>query len=139
YLAESHAVGDRRRFAETFWFGALFYGFLGLLGALAIFFSADWLVSRLFKIPPTAHHASSIALRIGALGFLISQVESYLMVVPQSLQRFDRSAQSEAFFGVLVNAASIVAALSGSGVPGVIAARVGVSFLNLLWLIVLVR
>lgn len=139
YLAESHAIDDRRRFAETFWFGAIFYGMLGLLGSLAIFFSADWLVSHLFKIPPASRHASSIALRIGAFGFLVSQMQSYLMVVPQSLQRFDRSAQSEAFFGVLVNAASIVAALSGGGVPAVIAARVGVSILNFAWLVVLVR
>src|SRR4051812_28927734 len=48
YLAEHHASGDRKRFAETFWFGALFYGSLGLLGALAIFFSADFLVAKFF-------------------------------------------------------------------------------------------
>ena len=77
-------------------------------------------------------------LQIGALGFFLSQMQNYLIVVPQSLQRYDRSAQSEAIFGVLVNLASIAAALAGGGVPGVIAARVLVSLANVLYLIYLI-
>src|SRR5688572_4606542 len=38
YLAEHHAADDRERFAETFWFGILFYGCLGLFGAGMLFF-----------------------------------------------------------------------------------------------------
>lgn len=139
YLAEAHATGDRQRFAETFWFGAFFYGGIGLAGALLILFSADWLVERLFQLPPAAHAPTAIALQIGAFGFALTQIESYLFVVPQALQRYDRSAQSEMFFGVLVNVASVVVAFAGWGVVGVIAARVVVVALNMLYMLYLIR
>lgn len=134
YLAENHAAGDRERFAETFWFGALFYGVLGLLGALAVFVGAGLLVARFFHVSPAAHDATVLAFRIGALGFALTQIENYLLVVPQALQRYDRSAQSEAFFGITVNLASVGAAIGGWGIAGVIAARVAVSGLNILYL-----
>jgi O-antigen/teichoic acid export membrane protein len=139
YLAESHAADDARRFSETFWFGAFFYGLLGLIGALGIYFGADILVKKLFDMSPSAHDASILALKIGALGFLFTQVQGYLLIVPQSLQRFDRSAQSEALFGIFVNVISVVVAYAGGGITGVIAARVGVSLLNVIYLVFLIK
>ena len=139
YLAQNHAAGDRRRFAETFWFGAMFYGGLGLVGAVLIHGAGGWIVSAVFDLPRETQSASVLALEIGALGFALGQMQGYLLVVPQALQRYDRSAQSEAIFGVLVNVATVAAALAGGGVPGVIAARVLVSGLNVLYLIVLIR
>jgi O-antigen/teichoic acid export membrane protein len=134
YLAESHAADDRPRFAETFWFGIMFYGLLGLIGALTVFFAADLLVDHFFKVSAEAHDASVAAFRLAALGFALSQAQSYLIVVPQSLQRYDRSAQSEAFFGILFNLASVGAAVAGWGIVGVIGARVAVSALNIMYL-----
>ena len=139
YLAEHHAAGDRERFAETFWFGAMFYGVLGVLGALAVFFSAEMLVARFFEVSPALRDATVLAFQIAGLGFLMTQAQNYLLVVPQSLQRYDRSAQSEALFGVLVNLASVAAALAGAGIVGVISARVGIAALNILWLAWLIR
>ncbi len=139
YLAENHASGDHRRFAETFWFGVFFYGLLGLVGAFSIFICADWLVSRFFDLTPEVHESTVLALQIGAAGFALSQAQNYLLVVPQALQRYDRSAQSEAFFGVLVNVVSVIAALADGGVAGVIAARVAVSALNVLYLTFLIH
>ncbi len=134
YLAEHHAADDRERFAETFWFGILFYGLLGLLGAIGIFLGAESLLERFFHVSPAMRTETVVAFQIAALGFAVTQAQNYLLVVPQALQRYDRSAQSEAFFGILVNLASVTAAMAGTGVAGVIAARVGVSILNLLYL-----
>lgn len=139
YLAEHHAADDRGRFAETFWFGIMFYGLLGLLGAAGIFFTADLLVTRFFEVTPAVREATVQAFQIGALGFALSQAQNYLLVVPQALQRYDRSAQSEAFFGVFVNLASVAAALAGAGIAGVIAARVAVSGINVLYLAWVIR
>jgi O-antigen/teichoic acid export membrane protein len=135
YLAEHHAAGDRRRFAETFWFGAMFYGGLGLLGAIAIFFASGMLVGRFFEVSAEMREATITAFQLGALGFALTQTQSYLLVVPQALQRYDRSAQSEAFFGVVVNLASVAAAMAGTGVVGVIIARLSVSAANVLYLV----
>ncbi|MEN3296046.1 MAG: hypothetical protein V7642_5299 [Burkholderiales bacterium] len=139
YLAQHHAAGDNKRFAETFWFGIFFYGLLGLLGAAAVFFSAESLVERFFKVSDAARDATVLAFQIGALGFALSQAQNYLLVVPQALQRYDRSAQSEAFFGIFVNIASVAAAIAGTGIVGVIAARIAVSAVNVLYLIWLIR
>jgi O-antigen/teichoic acid export membrane protein len=139
YLAQHHAARDRRRFAETFWFGMFFYGLLGLLGAAAIFLAAESLVGRFFKVSAGAHEATVLAFQIGAFGFALSQLQNYLMVVPQALQRYDRSAQSEAFFGIFVNLASVAAATAGMGIVGVTLARVGVAILNILYLTWLIR
>lgn len=139
YLAEHHASGDRQRFSETFWFGILFYGLLGTLGACAIYFSAEYLVARFFEVSPALREATVLSFQVAGLGFALSQAQNYLLVVPQALQRYDRSAQSEALFGVLVNLASVAAALAGAGIVGVIVARVAVSALNVLWLIWLIR
>ena len=139
YLSEHHAAGDRARFAETFWFGALFYGVLGTAAACAIFFGAASVVDRFFEVSPELHDATVLAFQIAGLGFALTQAQNYLLVVPQALQRYDRSAQSEALFGVLVNLASVAAAVAGAGIVGVIAARVAVSALNILWLTWLIR
>ena len=139
YLAEHHAADDRERFAETFWFGCMFYGLLGLLGATAIYFAADGPITRFFDVSEGMREATVTAFQIAALGFAVTQTQNYLLVVPQALQRYDRSAQSEAFFGIVVNLASVAAALSGAGVVGVIIARVAVSGLNVLYLVWLIR
>jgi O-antigen/teichoic acid export membrane protein len=139
YLAESHAAGQRRRFAETFWFGAMFYGALGIIGGLAIFLSAAWLLDHFFTVSPALHADTVLALQFGAAGFAVTQVQNYLITVPQALQRYDRSAQSEAFFGVTVGIASVVVAMAGGGIAGVIAVRIGVSLLNVAYLVWLLR
>jgi O-antigen/teichoic acid export membrane protein len=139
YLAQNHAAGDRLCFAETFWFGVLFYGLLGVAGATAIFLSSGWLVGHFFDVSPAHHDATVLAFQIGAVGFALAQAQTYLLVVPQALQRYDRSAQSEAMFGVLVNVASVAAALAGGGIVGVTATRVAVAGLNVLFLAWLIR
>lgn len=139
YLAEHHASGDRKRFAETFWFGAFFYGLLGAVGAALIYFSAGFLTGKFFDVSTDLYDDTVLAFQIAALGFALSQAQSYLITVPQALQRYDKSAQSEAFFGIFVNVASAAAALAGFGIAGVIAVRVAISALNVLYLIYLIQ
>ncbi|MDQ9170684.1 oligosaccharide flippase family protein [Oxalobacteraceae bacterium R-40] len=139
FLAESHTAKDRERFAETFWFGAMFYGALGLLGATIIYFSAELFLLRFFEVSPSAREQTVTAFKIAAAGFLLTQVQNYLLVVPQALQRYDRSAQSEAFFGIFVNIASVVVAMAGGGIVGVTLVRISISSMNVLYLTWLIR
>lgn len=139
YLAESHTSNDRQRFAETFWFGAMFYGALGLAGATIVYFAADLFLLRFFDVSSAAQSETELAFKIAALGFLLTQLQNYLLVVPQALQRYDRSAKSEAFFGVFVNVASVVAAMAGGGIIGVTVVRIAISAMNVLYLSWLIR
>lgn len=134
YLAEHHARGDRRRFAETFWFGLAFYGVLGLAGGVLLFLFAAPLLARFFGVSALLQDDALLGLRLAAVGFALSQWQNYLLVVPQALQRYDRSAGSEALFGILANLASAAVAVHGGGIAGVVLARVALSGANLFWL-----
>lgn len=139
FLAESHTTNDRRRFAETFWFGAMFYGCLGLLGAAIIYLAADLFILRFFDVSSNMRADTVLAFKIAAFGFLLTQLQNYLLVVPQALQRYDSSAKSEAFFGIFVNVASVVVAMTGGGIVGVTLVRIVISSMNVLYLTWLVR
>ncbi len=135
YLSQYHTQRDNSRFAQTFWFGAVFYGTLGLAGGLAIYASAPLVLDHVFSVSAAARADTLLALQVAALGFFLSQLQNYLLVVPQALQRYDRSAQTEILFGIVGNLAAAAAAATGTGIAGVIAARVAVSALNLAWLV----
>ena len=139
YLAENHASGDRRRFSETFWFGMIFYSLLGIIGALVILVFSKELVDYFIELSSIPKETTVLALQVSALGFALSQIQNYLLVVPQALQQYNRSAQSEAFFGILFNVFSVVVALAGGGIVGVMASRVFISVLNILYLVWLIR
>ena len=139
FLAEHHARGDRRRFTETFWFGVGFYLLLGSVVSMLLLVFADQLLAIFFKVAPNTQADALLGLQIAALGFAPLQLQNYLLVVPQALQRFDRSASGEAFFGVAANLVSAWVALHGGGISVVLGARVMVSLLNLLWLVWLLK
>lgn len=135
YLAQFHAQNERTQFAETFWFGCLFYGLLGAVGALVLYVGAGFLTERFFTVSAALRAETLLAFQLAAFGFAMSQIQNYLLVIPQALQRYDRSAQAEAFFGVLVNILSAAVAINGGGIAGVIAARVAIATINNLWLV----
>lgn len=135
FLSEAYATGERRRVSQVFWFSTGFYGLLGGLVCLAISLFAAGLVD-LFGHAEAAERAGIIAaLRIGAVGFAVVQIQSVLLSVLQALQRYDLSARSEMSFGVLANVVSVIAALAGLGLEGVVAARVSVSAMNAAYLV----
>ena len=134
YLAEHQATGDQRRFAQTFWFGLLFHATLGLLGGLLLASFAGLILDRFFTVSPGLRADAQTALQLAAAGFALSQLLSYLLAVPQALQRYDLSARGEAIFGILANGVSAIVACSGGGIAGVVLARVAVSATNVLWL-----
>ncbi len=139
YLSEHHARQDTRRFTETFWFGIAFYALLGLAGGLLLFAFADTLLERFFNVSTELQNDALLGLQIAAFGFGLLQLQNYLLVVPQALQRYDRSARGEACFGIAANLIAAAVALQGGGVAGVLASRVAVSAANLLWLSWMIR
>jgi O-antigen/teichoic acid export membrane protein len=135
YLSHYHAQNDRECFAETFWFGFIFYTVLGFTGCILLFACADPLLAFFFSASEIPIEQTRHALQLAGLGFLLAQWQNYLMIIPQALQRYDRAAQGEAFFGVMVNIVSAVVAMTGSGIAYVIGSRIAVSALHSLWLV----
>lgn len=130
YLSEAHATGNKRRTSQVFWFSAGFYGALGMLVCLAIGLFAEPLANLFGQVGNEELGSVVTALRIGAVGFAIAQMQSVLMSVLQALQRYDLSARSEMLFGVAANLVSVAVALGGFGLEWVVLARVAVSALN---------
>lgn len=139
YLAEFHAKGDIESSHQVVVLGALFYGALGVLGALLIFIGAPTLVDWLMKSDAQHRAVAEQALRWAALGFLFGQMQSYFNSVPQALQRYDISARLEAFFGVAIPLGSVLVLVAGFGIIEVVILRVVCSGLHAGLLFVQVR
>lgn len=135
YLSEAHAIGDKQRISKVFWFSAGFYGALGVLVCVAIWIFAGPLADLFGKMDVNERPGIITALRIGAVGFAIVQIQSVLISVLQALQRYDLSARSEMLFGVAANIISVVVALDGLGLEWVVFSRVTVSALNVVYLV----
>ena len=134
YLAQHHATNDRERFSETFWFGVMFYGALGLVGGVLLAAGSATVLARFFTVSAALQTQTLSALHWAAFGFALSQIQNYLLVVPQALQRYERSAGGEAVFGITSNILSALIAMAGGGIAGVIAGRVAVLSVNVVWL-----
>lgn len=135
YLSEAHATGNRRRVSQVFWFSLGFYGSLGLMVCLAIGLFAGPLADLFGQTTSDERPGIVMALRIGAVGFAIVQIQSVLMSVFQALQRYDLSARSEILFGVTANLISVAVALAGLGLEWVVLARAAVSAVNCAYLV----
>lgn len=130
YVSEHRAAGNRAALQETLSFGAAFYVALGLLGLALLSLGAPWLVERVFAIAPARHGLATEALRVAAIGFAITQLQSYLQSIPGALMRFDVSGRIEAVFGTAIPLLSVAWLASGGGLLGLIWMRVVGSLLQ---------
>jgi O-antigen/teichoic acid export membrane protein len=120
---------------QTITFGLLIYGSLGLVGGVAIWLTAPWLVRDVFSVPAALNAGATAALELAAAGFMVGQLQSYLDSVPQSLMRYDRSARLDVLFGSVVPLATVAVLMAGGGLYHVILLRViaGSAHCLLLW------
>lgn len=139
YLAEHHARQDHDRASQVFSFGALIYLLIGLAGALGLVVFAHPLVSVVFKVPVAVHDTSVAALRGAAPGFLLGQMQVYLLSVPQALQRYDVAGRFEGVFGALVSVLTVTVVLLGGGLPEIMWARAALSLVNCAALLFAIR
>lgn len=135
YIAQFNANRDQRRIDETVFFGLSVYALIGLVGGLALFAGAGFLVTRLFAVPAALESEAVATLRLAALGFFLGQLQSYLNSIPQALMRYDVSSRIEMLFGSGVPLLTVGVLLLGHGLFAVILVRVLASALNclILW------
>ena len=135
FIAEFNARKDSGKIGETVCFGIMVYALLGALGALGLFFGAHYLVTRVFSVPPALAAEAVATLKLAALGFLLSQLQSYLQSVPQSLMRYDISSRVEMLFGTVVPLLTVLVLMRGYGLFEVILLRVAASAVHclILW------
>ncbi len=139
YVAEFHASRQTAKRDQTLTAGLMFYLLIGTVGGILIFSLADWLVTAVFEVPAASHQLAASTLRLAAFGFLLGQVESYLVTIPQALRRYDQSAMFESLFGMLAPLANVAVLWLGGGLFEIVLVRVVLSAINMLALMWVIR
>lgn len=139
YVAEFHASRQTAKRDQTLTAGLMFYLLVGGIGGALILGLADWLVTAVFEVPTDSHQLAASTLRLAAFGFLLGQVESYLVTIPQALRRYDQSAILESLFGMLAPLANVAVLWLGGGLFEIVLVRVVLSAINMLALIWVIR
>lgn len=136
YVAEFHATGQKDKLNATLSFGLLIYLGIGTVGALILYAFSGPLVENVFSVPDDLVSVAKDCLSVGALGFLLGQIQTYLQSVPQALMRYDVSSRFEIGFGMLLPLLTVALLVLGFGLVEIIVLRVCASALNcaLLWL-----
>ena len=119
FLAAAQAREQQEQSWQVLSLGATFYLVIGAVGALLIWLFARPLVELLVDAHLYAPQQAERVLRITAFGFLLGQLYSFLLSVPQALQRYDLSARVEMLNGILVPLATAGIVLLGADLVGV--------------------
>ncbi|WP_445367271.1 oligosaccharide flippase family protein [Methylomonas sp. BW4-1] len=130
FIAEYDSLGQPRQANEVISFGLIIYLVIGLCGMTLIYFGAPLLIKNVFEIPAENIDTALATLKLAAVAFLFSQVQSYLISVPQAMQRYAISATTEAIFGSAAPIISMGVALLTGSIEDVVAARLGLSVIN---------
>lgn len=139
FVAEFHSVGRRKELNQSITFGLVVYLAAGTIGAVLIYAFAKPLVNHVFNVPEASRAMAEELLRLAALGFLFTQLQAYMMSIPQALQRYDIGARFEIAFGVLVPLITVAVLLMGFGLFEVVLVRVIAAALNVAGLAVFCR
>jgi O-antigen/teichoic acid export membrane protein len=139
FLSEHHARDESKQVNQVVTFGGVIYLMIGLLGGCGIFLFADLLVTRFFNVPRNLHEIARITLQFSAIAFFFGQIQSYLISIPQALQRYDLTSKFESSFGALTSISTVIVVLLGGGLVEIVSVRLVLSIINCGLLLRLVR
>ena len=138
FIAEYDSLGQPKQANEVISFGLIIYLAIGVLGMALIYGTAPLLIKSIFEIPAASSVTALATLKLAAVAFLFSQLQAYLVSIPQAMQRYGISAAAEAFFGSSAPLLSMGVVILDGGIEDVVAARLGLSVINVGVLLVIV-
>ena len=138
FIAEYDSLNQTKKTNEVISFGLLIYLVIGLVGMIAIYTTAPLLVVYVFDISVENRQIAQDTLKIAAIAFFFTQLQSYLVSIPQAMQRWDLSATVEAIFGSFAPIISMMVALYTYNIKDVVAARLILSVFNVAILIIII-
>lgn len=135
FLAEYHANDQSEKTCQVVTLGLGLYAGIGLVGGIGIALAAPWLVHDVFVITDFREPMALTSMRIAAVAFFFSQIQTYLQSIPQGLGRYDISGRYEALFGTIVPLLTVVVVLMDGKLVEVVLFRTLASMVNvyLLW------
>jgi O-antigen/teichoic acid export membrane protein len=131
YLAEDRASGDtdaqNRLLSTTLYL----YIVIGLIGAVALLLSAEWLSTVFFKVPPELEEQAIAVFRLSGIGLLGSVGLSWGRAVGMGVQRFEVTYGVSTVVNLAGATCGLVAVFLGQGIVGYVFWRVLWSFLGI--------
>jgi len=138
FIAEYDSLGQPRKANEVISISLIIYLSIGFAGLFLILLSAPALIEHVFEIQSEKEDIALFTLRLAGVAFLFSQLQAYLVSIPQAMQQYKVSAATEAVFGTITPLLSAAVAVLGYGIEDVILARLILSIINVavLWRLV---
>lgn len=138
YISQYSADNDNESLYQTIIFGVITYSIIGFVGMLSLYLLGDVLIIKFFGIEEQNQVRAGGLMKVAALGFFISQIQTYLQSIPGALARYDISARIEAVFGTAVTLLTVLFLYLDMGLIELIWLRVILSFLQtcvIIWLL----
>lgn len=123
FVARHQAAAEPRAQARTIATAAYFYGGIGLVLTLMVWFLADLLVS-VFQMPAAYRAEAALVLRLSALNFAMANAVTVFTATLQGLQRFGLTSAFRTLYVLLMGAGSVAALEAGWGLPGLMWATI---------------
>jgi len=115
YIAEFRAKDDRDAIKKTVETSLFVFLSLGLVASLALILSAAWVTNSVFNIPRVLVPEAVKAIRISAVGFLLSFLIVVLSSFFKGVQRFDLSNITQTFFNSSYVIGTVILLIFGKG------------------------
>jgi len=124
YIAEYLAKKQELKIRSAFWSCIIIYVILGFCAVLTVFCSANFVIVRFFKISPFFSATAVLALKLGALEFLVTMISAVVSGIMRSLNRFDILNRIDVSLYALQIGLSVIVLLAGFSLPALIAVNI---------------
>jgi O-antigen/teichoic acid export membrane protein len=132
YIAEYLAKKQELKIRSAFWSCIAIYLVLGICAIFAVFCSADLVIVRFFKIAPVLSATAVLALKLGALEFLVTMISAVVSGIMRSLNRFDTLNRIDVSLYALQIGLSVIVLFCGFSLPALIAVNICVKAAGIL-------
>lgn len=130
FIAEYDSLGQPKQADKVISISLLIYVMIGFAGMVLIYGTSPFLIKSVFEIPAKSTSIALATLKIAAVAFLFSQLQAYLISIPQAMQRYCVSAAVQSFFGSVAPLVSMAVAMLNGSVQDIVLARLCLSVLN---------
>lgn len=132
FVSQYEAKGDFGRVNKVINTTLVMNIFTGFLGAIFIFFFAEYLAVHLFKIKIENQYIAGLAFKITATGFLIVLLNGIFSNIPRALQRYDIVIKIQTSIWIASTLATVIILYIGFSLKEVLLSWVIFQFLALI-------
>ncbi len=116
-----------------------YFLFLSLLLSLIIYFSANFFIINVLKIPSPLIPEAIIGLKLLSLSFFLTAIGTFFVSIPQALHRFDISNLKNVFLGIFIPFGTVITLYLGFGIKEVIYVYILVNFLTIIFMFLICK